>query len=256
METIKSITLFALAGFCEIGGGYLVWLWLRENKSLFYGLIGGVVLVLYGIIPTLQPIAFNFGRVYAAYGGVFVVLSLLWGWKIDGKTPDLFDLIGAAICLVGVTIIMYWPRAWRVCHRTLVAHSLMNSDRHSPGSVPARPRLRIGDFLVQQQRIKRCFWIREQKQGKRHEVVVNESLHEAFTAYGRERLSAPQVDGEIARFVSVENPREHRTGGSEGPTLDLIRRCVRQSGGCVHSCSYYSGTPVASGSYTVTEVAS
>lgn len=111
METIKSITLFALAGLCEIGGGYLVWLWLRENKSLFYGLIGGVVLVLYGIIPTLQPIAFNFGRVYAAYGGVFVVLSLLWGWKIDGKTPDLFDLIGAAICLVGVTIIMYWPRA-------------------------------------------------------------------------------------------------------------------------------------------------
>ena len=111
METIKSIGLFLLAGVCEIGGGYLVWQWLREGKSLIVGLIGGVVLVLYGIIPTLQPATFNFGRVYAAYGGVFIILSLLWGWKIDGKTPDTFDWIGAVICLIGVTVIMYWPRS-------------------------------------------------------------------------------------------------------------------------------------------------
>ena len=110
METARSITLFVIAGLCEIGGGYLVWLWLRESRSVLLGLFGGIVLVLYGIIPTLQPAAFNFGRVYAAYGGVFVVLSVLWGWQIDRKTPDTFDLIGAAICLVGVTVIMYWPR--------------------------------------------------------------------------------------------------------------------------------------------------
>ena len=110
METIRSIGLFLLAGVCEIGGGYLVWQWLRDGKSIGVGLMGGAVLVVYGIIPTLQPATFNFGRVYAAYGGVFIILSLLWGWKIDGKTPDPFDWIGAAICLIGVTVIMYWPR--------------------------------------------------------------------------------------------------------------------------------------------------
>jgi len=110
METVKSIGLFALAGLCEIGGGYLVWQWLREGKSIWVGVIGAVVLVLYGIIPTLQPAVFTFGRVYAAYGGVFVVLSLLWGWQIDRKQPDMFDLIGGLICLIGVAIIMYAPR--------------------------------------------------------------------------------------------------------------------------------------------------
>jgi small multidrug resistance family-3 protein len=110
METAKSIGLFLLAGLCEIGGGYLVWQWLREGKSVWLGLTGGIVLVLYGIIPTLQPAVFTFGRVYAAYGGVFIVLSLVWGWKIDGKTPDTFDLIGGLICLIGVAVIMYWPR--------------------------------------------------------------------------------------------------------------------------------------------------
>jgi small multidrug resistance family-3 protein len=66
METAKSIGLFVLAGLCEIGGGYLIWQWLREGKSVWLGLIGGIVLVLYGIIPTLQPAVFSFGRVYAA----------------------------------------------------------------------------------------------------------------------------------------------------------------------------------------------
>jgi len=111
METVRSIGLFLLAGVCEIGGGYLVWQWLRDGKSIGVGLMGGAVLVVYGIIPTLQPASFNFGRVYAAYGGVFIILSLLWGWKIDGKTPDTFDWIGAVICLIGVTVIMYWPRS-------------------------------------------------------------------------------------------------------------------------------------------------
>ena len=74
----------------------------------YYAVIGAAVLVLYGVIPTLQPA--SFGRVYAAYGGVFVVLSILWGWRIDKISPDRFDLIGGAVALVGVFIIMYWPR--------------------------------------------------------------------------------------------------------------------------------------------------
>jgi len=86
----------------------LVWLWLRDGKPGWYGLVGAVVLILYGVIPTLQPA--NFGRVYAAYGGVFIVLSILWGWKIDQILPDRFDLIGGGVTLVGVAIIMYWPR--------------------------------------------------------------------------------------------------------------------------------------------------
>ena len=103
-----SLFYFVIAGLFEIGGGYLVWLWLREGKNLWVGLVGGIVLFLYGIIPTFQPA--SFGRVYAAYGGVFVVLSLLWGWQIDKVTPDKFDILGGLIALVGVGVIMYWPR--------------------------------------------------------------------------------------------------------------------------------------------------
>jgi small multidrug resistance family-3 protein len=105
---IKSLLYFVAAGLCEIGGGYLVWLWLRENKPAWFGILGAVVLILYGVVPTLQPA--NFGRVYAAYGGVFVLLSILWGWRVDKVTPDKFDIIGGAVVLTGVMIIMYWPR--------------------------------------------------------------------------------------------------------------------------------------------------
>jgi small multidrug resistance family-3 protein len=108
MDYLKSIFLFVLAGLCEIGGGYLIWLWLREGKGWEFAVIGAVILVLYGIIPTLQPA--NFGRVYAAYGGIFIFMALLWGWQIDKISPDRFEIIGAAIALVGVLIIMYWPR--------------------------------------------------------------------------------------------------------------------------------------------------
>ena len=104
----KSIFYFVLAGLFEIGGGYLVWLWLREGKPLWYGVTGAFVLVLYGIVPTLQPA--HFGRVYAAYGGVFIELSFVWGWKVDRIVPDKFDLIGGLVALLGVGIIMYWPR--------------------------------------------------------------------------------------------------------------------------------------------------
>jgi small multidrug resistance family-3 protein len=109
MDMARAVVLFLAAGLCEIGGGYLVWLWLRENKSPWVGFAGALVLILYGIVPTLQTQ--NFGRVYAAYGGVFIILSLLWGWKFDGIRPDRLDWLGAAICAVGVAVIYFAPRS-------------------------------------------------------------------------------------------------------------------------------------------------
>jgi len=108
MAIVQSILLFVLAGICEIGGGYLVWLWIKEQKPLWYALIGSFILILYGVIATLQPA--TFGRVYAAYGGIFIVLSLLWGWKVDSVTPDNYDIVGAGVALLGMGIIMYAPR--------------------------------------------------------------------------------------------------------------------------------------------------
>ncbi len=105
VKILKSVVLFIIAGFCEIGGGYGIWVWLREGKTIFFGILGMFLLILYGFVPTFQPA--HFGRVYAAYGGVFVVMSLLWGWKIDGIAPDKFDIIGGAIVLIGVFTIMY-----------------------------------------------------------------------------------------------------------------------------------------------------
>jgi small multidrug resistance family-3 protein len=103
-----SVALFVLAGLCEIGGGYLVWQWWRNGAHWRIGLLGAATLILYGIVPTYQPA--HFGRVYAAYGGWFVVLSILWGWGIDRVAPDGYDLLGGAICLAGVGVMMYWPR--------------------------------------------------------------------------------------------------------------------------------------------------
>ena len=108
MAIAHSVFYFILAALCEIGGGYLVWLWMRAGKSIWLALLGAFVLILYGIIPTLQPA--SFGRVYAAYGGIFVVISILWGWRVVGTLPDRFDLLGGAIVLLGAAVIMYWPR--------------------------------------------------------------------------------------------------------------------------------------------------
>jgi small multidrug resistance family-3 protein len=103
-----SLFYFFLAGLCEIGGGYLVWLWLREEMSWILGIVGGFILFLYGIIPTFQQSHFH--RIYAAYGGIFIVMALLWGWIFEKIIPDTFDILGAGISLVGVVVIFYLPR--------------------------------------------------------------------------------------------------------------------------------------------------
>jgi small multidrug resistance family-3 protein len=105
---MRALLLFVVAGLLEIGGGYLVWLWLRLDRSFAFGLAGFVALALYGVIPCYQ--SQSFGRVYAAYGAVFVVLSVLWGWQVEQQRPDARDLIGAAICVAGALVIL-WPRA-------------------------------------------------------------------------------------------------------------------------------------------------
>jgi small multidrug resistance family-3 protein len=105
---IVSLVLFFAAALMEIGGGYLVWQWIREKKGIVIGLIGGIILFLYGIIPTLQPS--HFGRTYAAYGGIFVISSIVWGMIVDKKKPDRFELIGSLIAVVGAVIIFYAPR--------------------------------------------------------------------------------------------------------------------------------------------------
>jgi small multidrug resistance family-3 protein len=107
-KILISVFFFLLAGLCEIGGGYLVWLWLREDMSWILGVLGGFVLFAYGIVPTFQP--HHFHRIYSAYGGIFIVMALLWGWVFQGIRPDIFDIIGATISLIGVVIIFYIPR--------------------------------------------------------------------------------------------------------------------------------------------------
>jgi small multidrug resistance family-3 protein len=106
---LKSMALFVLAGLFEIGGGYMVWLSLREGRPWWIGVLGGLILIGYGVVATWQPA--NFGRVYAAYGGIFIVIAIIWGWKVDGVVPDKYDLIGGAVALLGVMIIMYAPRS-------------------------------------------------------------------------------------------------------------------------------------------------
>ena len=109
MHVFRSIALFAAAGLAEIGGGYLIWRWLREGASWPVGLLGAIILIGYGVIPTFQRTA-DFGRVYAAYGGVFVIMSLLWGWRVDGRQPDRYDWLGAAIVAAGVGVLYFAPR--------------------------------------------------------------------------------------------------------------------------------------------------
>ena len=109
MTVLRSIGLFVVAAIAEIGGAYLVWQGVREKRGLIHIGAGVIALGLYGFVATLQPFQ-DFGRILAAYGGVFVAGSLAWGIVFDGFRPDRYDIIGAVICLIGVAVIMYAPR--------------------------------------------------------------------------------------------------------------------------------------------------
>ena len=107
------VALFVAAGVLEIGGGWMWWPALREGKPWWYAVIGSAMLCLYGVVPTFQPQTAgteDFGRVYAAYGCWFIMLSLAWGWAVDGNRPDAGDGIGAGLAAVGAVVITFYPR--------------------------------------------------------------------------------------------------------------------------------------------------
>ncbi|MFJ8626077.1 YnfA family protein [Kitasatospora sp. NPDC093550] len=109
MTVLRSVALFALAALAEIGGCWLVWQSVREQRPWWLAGLGVVALGAYGFVAALQPDS-QFGRVLAAYGGVFVAGSLLWGVLVDGFRPTRYDVVGALICLAGVAVLMYGPR--------------------------------------------------------------------------------------------------------------------------------------------------
>ncbi|MBG6183479.1 small multidrug resistance family-3 protein [Arthrobacter sp. CAN_A214] len=109
MTITKSVVLFIFAACAEIGGAWLIWQAVREGRPWWWAGLGVLALGVYGFIATLQPDA-SFGRILAAYGGVFVAGSLAWGMVFDGFRPDRWDLAGSAICLAGVAVIMFAPR--------------------------------------------------------------------------------------------------------------------------------------------------
>ena len=110
LAVLQAVAVFIAAGLAEIGGGWLVWKSVRERKPWWWAVLGSFILVLYGFIPTLQPTD-SFGRIYAVYGGFFIVLSFLAGWWLDGDRPDKGDVVGGLVALAGVCIIMFWPRS-------------------------------------------------------------------------------------------------------------------------------------------------
>ena len=108
-----SIFLFLITGVAEIGGGWLIWQYCRQGKPYWWGLLGCGSLIVYGFLPTLQPSNNSivvFGRIYAVYGGFFIFLSFLWGWGLDGDRPDRGDWVGGSLALVGVLVVLFWPR--------------------------------------------------------------------------------------------------------------------------------------------------
>ena len=133
---LQSLCVFVLAGLAEIGGGWLVWQTIREKRAWYLALLGACSCVLaaretracvtralactragclllsaYGFIPTLSPEGANFGRVYAVYGGMFILLSYAFGWAVDGDRPDTGDWIGATVAVAGVMVAWFWPRS-------------------------------------------------------------------------------------------------------------------------------------------------
>ena len=108
MLVIRTFGLMLLAAACEVGGAYLIWQWRRAGQPVVFALVGVAALATYAWLQTAQ--AFTFGRAFAAYGGIFILLALLWGWGVDGQAPDRWDWLGVALCLAGVNVILWWPR--------------------------------------------------------------------------------------------------------------------------------------------------
>mmetsp|Transcript_23461 Transcript_23461/g.36073 ORF Transcript_23461/g.36073 Transcript_23461/m.36073 type:complete len:135 (-) Transcript_23461:94-498(-) len=113
LTILQAVFVFCLAGVAEILGGWFVWMAIRGNdsgkKPWWFAIVGSLTLIAYGFIPCLQPTD-SFGRIYAAYGGFFIVLSFLFGWVLDGDRPDIGDVVGGIVALAGVQMIMFWPR--------------------------------------------------------------------------------------------------------------------------------------------------
>jgi small multidrug resistance family-3 protein len=110
MTVLRSVALFAVAALFEIGGAWLVWQGIREHKGWVWIGAGVIALGVYGVVATWQHDE-NFGRILAAYGGIFVAGSIAWGMVADGYRPDRYDVIGALVCLAGMAVIMYAPRS-------------------------------------------------------------------------------------------------------------------------------------------------
>ncbi|EEC48984.1 predicted protein [Phaeodactylum tricornutum CCAP 1055/1] len=109
-DILQTVALFGATGLAEIGGGWLVWKAVRDSsKPWWWAVVGSAVLIIYGFLPTLQTID-SFGRIYAVYGGFFIILSFLAGWLLDGDRPDKGDWIGGTVALVGVSLVLFWPR--------------------------------------------------------------------------------------------------------------------------------------------------
>ena len=108
MAVLKTFALFALTAVAEILGCYLPWLWLKEGKSVWLLVPASVSLAAFAWLLTLHPTAA--GRVYAAYGGVYICVAVLWLWAVDGIKPSWWDLAGSAVALSGMLIIMFAPR--------------------------------------------------------------------------------------------------------------------------------------------------
>ncbi|MDY6948849.1 MAG: YnfA family protein [Pseudomonadota bacterium] len=108
MFELRTVVLFIVTALAEIVGCYLPWLWLRGGKSAWLLLPAAVSLALFAWLLTLHPTAA--GRTYAAYGGVYICVALLWLWAVDGIRPTAWDLLGSVLALVGMAIIMFAPR--------------------------------------------------------------------------------------------------------------------------------------------------
>lgn len=105
-----TIIVYVAAALAEIGGCFAFWAWLRLGKSIWWLIPGVVSLVLFAYLLTLVP-SDAAGRAYAAYGGVYIIASLMWLWAMEGVRPDRWDIAGAALCLIGAAVILFGPRS-------------------------------------------------------------------------------------------------------------------------------------------------